>query len=492
MITIKPVHKYDCDVLIAGGGPAGSALAYHLAKEKFKVIVAEAASFPRDKICGDGVSPVALCELDAMGIKKWKKFLLANEINKVGLFIKDDKVLINLSKPEHLPFHARIIPRLELDNWIYETAKRAGAHYLEDTRLLSYAANSTGVIAQLKQGLTTKQIKAKLIVGADGSSSTVARQLQGGKHTDEFQLLGLRAYYANVNGPADRVDIYFTGESFPGIFWLFPKGANGANIGMACVSSTLPHKPANIKSLLAGHLENNGDIKARIGNGKPEGKVDGWILKFFNPESILTGNRIMLVGDAAGLINPLSGDGIQYALLSARWAAETLSDCLKEDDLSAKALFNYRKKVDKELGYDFALSNLVVQFSRNKTLTPLWMKILSVMISRAKEDKKYADTIAGIFEGTYPSQKALNSNFIIKSLVQGGKDIASKTITDLINNPMSVIESGLAISQTTLQVFGEIKNHPGQQVGWIKNIAGKTIAVAGHAIRDISKRNKNS
>jgi geranylgeranyl reductase family protein len=488
MITIKPVHKYDCDALIAGGGPAGSALAYHLAKKKFKVIVAEAAHFPRDKVCGDGVSPIALSELDAMGIKKWKKFSLANEISKVGLFIKDDKVFIDLSKPEHLPFHARIIPRIELDNWIYETAKEVGAVYLEDTRVVGYAVNSTGATAQLKQGTTSKQIRAKVIVGADGSSSVVARQLQGGNNTDEFQLLGLRTYYENINGPGNRVDIYFTGESFPGIFWLFPKGASGANIGMACTSATLPHKPGNIKKLLAGHIENNADIKARIGNGKPETKVDGWMLRFFNPKSILTGNRIMLVGDAAGLINPLSGDGIQYALLSARWAAEILSNCLQQNDLSEKALFNYRKKIDKELGYDFALSNLLVQFARNKTLTPVWMKILSVMISRAKEDKEYADTIAGIFEGTYPSQKALNSKFILKSLFQGGKDIASKTITDLVSNPMSAIGSGVALTQTTIQVLEEIKKYPTQQYGWVINTAGKTIAVAGHLIREIAKK----
>ncbi|MEP6846105.1 MAG: FAD-dependent monooxygenase, partial [Panacibacter sp.] len=119
MIKIKPVYKYDCDVLIAGGGPAGSALAYHLAKKGLKIIVAEAECFPRDKVCGDGVSPIALAELDAMGIKNWEGFAGANEISKVGLFIKEDKVFINLSKPEHLPFHARIIPRIELDNWIY-------------------------------------------------------------------------------------------------------------------------------------------------------------------------------------------------------------------------------------------------------------------------------------------------------------------------------------------------------------------------------------
>lgn len=489
MITVQPIQKYDCDVLIAGGGPAGSSLAYHLAKKGLKIIVAEAERFPRDKICGDGVSPIALAELNAMGIKKWKKFSLVNEISKVGLFIKNDKVFINLSKPENLPFHARIIPRIELDNWIYETAKKAGAQYLEDTRVTGYVITSTGVVAQLKQGLASKQIRAKVIVGADGSSSVVARQIHGGKHSDEFQLLGLRTYYENVNGPVDRVDIYFTDDSFPGIYWLFPKGKKGANIGMAAISATFPHKPANIRSLLAGHLKNNKDIKERVGNGKPEGKIDGWILKFFNHKSILTGDRLLLAGDAAGLINPLSGDGIQYALLSARWAAETLGDCFKNNDFSAPALFNYRRKVDKELGYDFALSNLLVQFARNKTLTPVWMKILSVMISRAKEDKEYADIIAGIFEGTYPSQKALNLNFILKSLLQGGKDIASAAITDLVNNPASLIESGLAFTQTTLNILGDIKKFPKEQGGWVKKTAGKTLTVAGYVIKSISKRN---
>lgn len=490
MISIKQIHKYDCDVLIIGGGPSGSGLAYHLAKNKIKVKVVEAQRFPRDKICGDGVSPIALAELDAMGISKWQHFSKANEISKVGLFIKNDSVFIDLSKPDNLPYHARIIPRIELDNWIYNTAKKAGAAYLEDTRLISYTITDDAAFATLKQGDQTIKIKAKIIVGADGSNSTVARLMHGAKNSDEFQLLGLRAYYENINGPTDRVDIYFTGESFPGIYWLFPKGESGANIGMAMVSSTLPYKPSHVRNMLASHIQNDHHIKERIGNGEIDGNIDGWMLKFFNSKSRIHGNRILLVGDAAGLINPLSGDGIQYALLSARWASETLIACVKKNDYTSKATVPFRKRVDKELGYDFALSNLVVQFARNKTLSAVWMQILEVMISRCKEDKAYANTVAGIFEGTYPSYKALNSQFIINSILQAAKDIGGKAIADMISDPSTIIQNGLALSQTTLQVLEEIGKDPSIHGKWLLNTANKTIAVAGHILKSAGSKLK--
>ncbi len=487
MISIKPIIKYDCDVLIAGGGPAGSGLAFHLATKGFKVIVVEAEKFPRDKVCGDGVSPIALAELHAMGITGTEKFARANEINKVGLFLKQDKVFINLSKPEHLPFHARIIPRIELDNWIFEAAKKAGARYMQSTRVTTYSITNNAAIVELKQGQKKLLVKAKILAGADGSSSTIARQINGSKPNDEFQLLGLRAYYDNVNGPTDRVDIYFTGESFPGIFWMFPKGPNGANIGMAMVSKTLPHKPSHVKQMLVDHINNNADIAERIGNGKIDGKIEGWPITFFNAQNSITANRLILVGDAAGLINPLSGDGIQYALLSARWASETLEACLQKNDFSAEAIYGYRKKVDKELGYDFALSNLLVQFPRNKTFTPVWMAILTLMISRAKQDKKYADIIAGIFEGTYPSHKALTPSFILKSLLQGGKDLGN-TLKYFINNPAAIMCDGLNITNTTLQMLQAIQDNPQENGRWFLNAISKTATVAGHALHQARKK----
>ncbi len=483
MINLRVVQKYDCDVLIVGGGPGGSALAYQLAEKGIKTMVLEAHTFPRDKVCGDGVSPIALAELQKLGITRLQKFKRENEITKVGLFIKDEKVFIDLPETGHLPFHARIIPRMQLDNWIYDAAKNKGAVFLEDTRLVNFTITETAAIAEVKRGDDIQYIRSKMIVGADGSNSTVARILHGEKAGEKFKLLGLRAYYENVNGPNDRVDIFFTKYNFPGIYWMFPVGKNKANIGLAMVASTMPKNEQHVKTLLTKHIEQNKDMAERIGKGTIKGKISGWPLTFYNPQNSITGNRVLLIGDAAGLINPLSGDGIQYALLSARWAGECIIDCVHKNDFSANTLFAFRKKINEELGYDFALSNLLIQFARNRALAPLWMEIMEVLIERAKTDKQYADIIAGIFEGTYPSYKALTPDFISKSLLQAGMHIGSLASKTLLKGPGHWLHTGARAGNLAVSLIDSIKKNPSGNIQWLTSLISNGLLVAGYVIK---------
>lgn len=487
MITIQPIYKFDCEVLIAGGGPAGSSLAFYLARKGIKVIVLEAQTFPRDKICGDAVSAVALAELNKMGITNLEEFTRSNEINDVALFIEQQKVTVDLSRAEHLPFQGRVIPRLQLDNWIYEAAKKAGAVFLEDTRLINYSINDNYVSAEIKQGEHIKKIKAKLIAGADGSNSTVARILNGNKPSEAYQLLGLRAYYEGVNGPIDRCDIFFTGDNFPGLFWLFPTGPDTANVGSAMIASTLPPNQTHVKTLLANQIKNNKNFSDRIGNGKIKGKVYGWPLTFQNPKDKIISNRLLLIGDAAGLINPLSGDGIQYALLSASWAADCLYECVARNDFSIVALNSYKKKLDKEMAYDMALSNLLIQVTRNRTFTPIWMEILLILFERAKTDKQYAGIIGGIFDGTLPSYKALNPNFILKSLLQGGIHFASNTATGILQGPEHWNKKKKDTGHLAKNIFKSIRQNPSDHAKWLAGVARKGLQVGGHIIKEIRK-----
>ena len=486
MLTVRQSFSYDCDVLIAGAGPAGSGLALHLARQGVKVIVAEAECFPRDKVCGDGVSPVALAELEHLGITGTDAFKQANEIRRVGLFLKNDQVIIDLSKPDHLPHHARIIPRLQLDHWIASAAQSAVVDYIQRARVADFRISDTGIHVTVKHAGRLRTLKAKLLVGADGTNSRVARQLNGAKPADEFRLLGLRSYFDGVEGPADRVDIFFNEACFPGIFWMFPLGAERANIGMAMVAKTYPATDKHIQNMLLHQIRNDPMLQLRIGKGKMDGKISGWPINFYNRNKRIADNRILLAGDAAGLINPLSGDGIQYALLSARWASEVIIQSLLKNDFSAATLQAYTRKIEAELGYDFALSNLLVQFPRNKALGKLWFSILELMIAQAKTDKVYADTVAGIFEGTYPSYKALNHSFILKSLGQGICGV-ERSLGTVITHPEKLIGSGVSSAELLINILTTVARQNKDQWQWLKSTFKKTLQVGGHFLRHQQK-----
>ncbi|MFD1163374.1 NAD(P)/FAD-dependent oxidoreductase [Hwangdonia seohaensis] len=481
MIQIRPKIDFDCDVLIVGGGPAGSALAHHLSKMNIKTIVVEAERFPRDKVCGDGVSPIALKELHDIGITQTEAFKKANSIEKVGLFLNKDQTFIQLEKPETLPFHARIIPRIELDYMVYKAAKSAGAQFIENARVVDFKVSAHKVVTTYKKGASEKEIISKLIVGADGSRSLVGRKLRGNMPDPAYQLLGLRSYFKNVNGPKNRVDVYFSKENFPGIYWLFPKGENGANVGMAMVFKTCPQQASEVRKCFSNFIESNPDLKKRLGKGKAIEKIQGWPITFYNSQNPIISHRAMLIGEAAGLINPLSGDGIQYAVLSARWASVEIKKCSEQNDFSYAAMAGYQTKIESELEYDFALSNLLVQFGRNKTLSPLWMSFLKILIARCKEDPKFAGTIAGIFEGTYPSYKALRAEFILKIAMQAGID-ANSYILNRANQPAQFVKDGSQFAKTSKDILIELSKDPKAHLGWLADVAGKTFKVAKHTL----------
>ena len=176
MIRISNKIDYDCDVLIVGAGPGGSALASYLASSKVNVLLIDALSFPRDKVCGDFVGPVALAELQKLGIAGLDEFPKTNRINRAALYL-DGEELIKQSIPriEGIPYYGRVIPRLVLDDWIFRKAQNTGVTVLENTRLKNYKISTEGVTAEITTIGKTRTITSKLIVGADGSNSTVAR-----------------------------------------------------------------------------------------------------------------------------------------------------------------------------------------------------------------------------------------------------------------------------------------------------------------------------
>ena len=176
MVTISQTPGFDADVLIAGGGPAGASAATHLARAGFRVILTDFQQFPRDKVCGDFVGPIALEELDKLGIGQnfREAYQSSNLITSAALFL-DGRELANhhISRVSELGFFGRVIPRLQLDWWLRETARIAGAQIIEPCRVKDFAVHKTHIEVVCNYKKEEKRFKVRVLIGADGSSSTV-------------------------------------------------------------------------------------------------------------------------------------------------------------------------------------------------------------------------------------------------------------------------------------------------------------------------------
>jgi len=476
VVRIWIEKPHDSDALVVGGGPAGAAAAARLAAQGFKTILVDRATFPRDKVCGDFVGPAALVELADLGVVEMPGFRATNKIRDAALHLDGKKLIVRpLPDVKGLPSYGRVIPRLELDAWIVEAARQAGATVYGDRKATEVERTRDAVTVRGESASGPWELRTRLLLGADGSNSTIARAIRGGLPPREDRILAVRAYFSDVDGPGDQADLYFSSESFPGYYWLFPARGAQANVGVGMVLSTYPHTNHNLRELLLRLMANDKAMQRRLGGAEMHGKVVGWPLTTYNPRLPLTGDRVMLLGDAAGLINPLNGEGIQYALLSARWAADIASDCLSSDLLDALSLARYEQRVQQELRYDMALAVLIVQLIRNRNLNPVWLRALRLIVSRAKLDPDYGYRVGCVLAGLTPATDALALSVVTGTIEQAIVSAGFSALLNGLGGPkkMGRFAYGVARGGVGTAVAGV--SNPLDLVDWAVEVAGRAV-----------------
>ena len=194
---------HDCDAIVVGGGPAGAAAAARLAARGFRTIVVDRATFPRDKVCGDFVGPAALAELADLGVTGTDAFDATNTIGVCALHVDGDHFgALAIPQVDGLPAHGRVIPRRQLDAWVLDAARQAGATVLEGRKVTAVEQAPGAVTVHGHGAAGPWQLRARLLVGADGSNSVIARALRGPGPPRQDRIVAVRAYFEDVGGPA--------------------------------------------------------------------------------------------------------------------------------------------------------------------------------------------------------------------------------------------------------------------------------------------------
>jgi len=407
-------HVYD--LLIVGGGPAGAATAYWAAQSGLDVVFVERKVFPRDKTCGDGVPPRAVHQLEDMG--------LADELAKYHKFdglraIAHGRTL-EMKWPDHevFPSHGYVVRRYDLDAFVADNAVEAGATLLMGTEAVRPMTDAndqiTGAVVLDKASDTEHEIRARYLVIADGANSRFGRALGTARDKSLPMGIAIRGYFESplhddpwIESSLDVRDRQ--GNAMPGYGWIFPVGNGTINVGIGLLSTFRDYKSINTSHLFEEFAYSLPE-HWQIDPSSPIAPPTGGRLPMAGSVGPKAGPNWLVVGDAAGSVNPFNGEGIDYAYETGRLAAGLIAEAVARGD--AAVLTRYPGMLEEEYGDYFRVASLFARIIGNPTLIreltrlgmrsqPLMEWALRVMANLMREED------AGAAEAAYRAISAV-------------------------------------------------------------------------------------
>ena len=357
------------DVIVVGAGPGGSATAAYLADHGLDVVLLEKSAFPRDKICGDGLTPRATKELISLGVDTtgWQR--------TQGLRIKGGGHTLQLDWPsgEAFPSYGMVRTRAQLDEALARHAERKGAVLHERTSVTAPIHDSSGRVT----GVSAKRLddagratgetvsyRAPVVVASDGVSRRLATAVGRPQREDRVMGVAVRAYSTTPKRDdylESHLELWTRDDSgnrilMPGYGWLFPLEDGRTNVGLGTLDTTSAFQKTDYKDVMRRWVE---DIDAdwHLAHDESSGPIRGAALPMGFNRQPLYADGLLLVGDSGGMVNPFNGEGIDYALEAARVGAELVAQALARgsDAERERVLAAYPKVMKDDLGGYFTL-----------------------------------------------------------------------------------------------------------------------------------------
>ena len=386
-MTRTPADAAAADVIVVGAGPAGSSAAFHLAQAGVDVLLLEKAAFPRDKICGDGLTPRAVRQLVAMGIDLDAPGWARNR----GLRIVGAGHRLELPWPElaSFPPYGMVRTRMDFDEILARHAQKSGARLMERTAVTGPLVDErTGRVV----GVTAKplddrgrrigapgddlEFRAPVVIAADGVSARIAIALGLERREDRPMGVAVRAYYETPRHDDEWMESWLElwdgtpGKSdlLPGYGWIFGVGDGTANVGLGILNTSKAFQHVDYKDVLQRWLANTPE-EWGFRDENRVGRVGSAALPMgFNRKPHYT-RGVLLAGDSGGMVNPFNGEGIDYALESGHIAAEIVVQALAtpEGPARERVLQGYAAELESAYGGYFTLGRVFAKMIGNPT-----------------------------------------------------------------------------------------------------------------------------
>lgn len=409
-------------VIIVGAGPAGASASIFLSKYEIPHIIIEKAIFPRDKVCGDACSGKTT-EVLRKANPNWVKEIMADEskffpcdgISFVAPNGKSLPVSFRLNKTKDQEITGFTSPRMVFDNYLFEKAKAASqwVQIFQGVQQFNLTRNEKATTAHFAHEGKEYKCTAPFVIAADGDKGTTFKQIQHQKESLKSDSVGLRAYYKNVGGMHDEnfIELHFMKDFLPGYFWIFPLPNGYANVGVGMPADFVRKNNINLREKMLSVLANHPVIKERFANAQLEGKILGWGLPMATKRRSISGSGYLLTGDAAGLIDPFSGEGIGNAMYSGMLAAQAIQKAFEKNDFSAAFLKeNYDGAVYRYFGDEFKISTTMQKLCNYPFL-------FNMIVNKAQKSPSLSSTISGMFSDMQVRQQLSKPSFYLKVLM---------------------------------------------------------------------------
>jgi menaquinone-9 beta-reductase len=380
-----PAKQDDADVIVVGAGPSGSTAAYYLAQAGLNVLLIEKSRFPRDKVCGDGLTPRAVKSLVAMGVDVSEE---AGWLRNKGLRVIGGGMRLELDWPElsSWPGYGLVRTRASLDEQLARRAQAAGAKLLEGTTVTGPVLDDSGRIvgvettsepdekskARSRSDNTERAhgssvtYRARVVVAADGNSSRLSIAMGLRKRDDRPMGVAVRTYYTSPRHEDDYLeswlDLWDGDRLLPGYGWIFGMGDGTSNVGLGLLNTSDAFGKTDYRELLKRWLRSMPEEWGYVEENRTE-PVRGAALPMGFNRTPHYHNGLVLAGDAAGMVNPFNGEGIAYAMESGELLARVVSQALARPTRAEteRVLRSYPEELQTAYGRYYTLGRVFVE-----------------------------------------------------------------------------------------------------------------------------------